>query len=271
MSLLHRGLASLFAVLLDPAAALGPLGGLAVISAVSGIVLLFAFRWTSDPRAIRTARGRVQAHLLAVRLYRDDLGVVFRSQLRLLAALGSYMGQMMLPFVALLVPFGLLFAHLDARYASRALHPGERALVKAVAAGAALDGWKLEAGDGVVVESAPVRIPSRREIVWRVRAKAPGSQELTLVWGETRVAKEIRVADEDVGVSRVRGGPDLSSLFTAAAEDPIDASSGIASIEVTYPPLPLVAFGVELHWIVVFVVVSAAVAFGLRKRAGVEF
>ena len=60
MSVFHQISAGFFGRLLDPAAVLGPLGGLVAISAVSGILLLFAFRFTSRPKAIRSARRRVR-------------------------------------------------------------------------------------------------------------------------------------------------------------------------------------------------------------------
>ena len=42
-------------------------------------------------------------------------------------------------------------------------------------------------------------------------------------------------------------------------------------IEVRYPSLEIDAFGWKMPWIVVFLLVSSAVALLLRRRAGVEF
>jgi predicted secreted protein len=271
MSALHGGLARFFSLLLDPVGRLTPVVGLTLISAVSGVIALLAFRVASDPAAVRAARQRAQAHLLAVRLYRDDLRVVMRSQRSLLGALAAYFGNMLLPFLALLLPFGLLFAHLEARYGARALHPGERTLVTVSAAPATLDQWRLEGNDGLVVDSAPVRIPARGEIVWRVRATASGRHQIALVAGDRRIEAEALVTGEDRGAAPGRSIPTLSSLFLAPTEPQIPAGLGISSIEIGYPPLQLAVFGWRLHWIVIFLVVSAAAALLLRKRAGVEF
>ncbi|MGH7900045.1 MAG: hypothetical protein ACREQQ_18970 [Candidatus Binatia bacterium] len=267
----HRSLGLFFGLLIDPLDGLGPLVGLLVISAVTGIALLFAFRWTSNPAAIRTARRHAQAHLLAVRIYREDLVVVLASQVRFLAALGRYMGRMLQPFLVLLVPFALLFAHLDARYGRRALQPGERALVKVFAERATLDQWRLESADGVEVETPPVRIPSRSEITWRIRAGSLGPSELLLVAGERRVVKQVRVASSTTGASPRRMAPSFASLFLAPSESPIEDGAGVDEIEVVYPPLAFQVFRWQTDWIVVFLVVSAAVAIALRRRAGVEF
>jgi hypothetical protein len=272
MATFHVVLAELFAFLLDPFARLRPLLGLTLISALSGVVIVVAFRFTSRPEAIRTARRRVQAHLLAVRLYRDDLRVVFRSQLSLLGRLTVYLGNMLLPFVALLVPFGLLFGHLDARYDRRALHPGEEALVTAVVTPATIDQWRLTTGDGgIVVDSRPVRIPERGEITWRVRAVETGRHELFLIDGQRKVPKQALVDTAATGAAPQRSVATLASLFLAPTESPIPAAAGVRSVDIDYPPLPLVALGWHLNWILVFLVVSAAAALLLRKRVGAEF
>jgi len=272
MSTVHGALARVFSALLDPLAALPPLLGLTFISAISGVLVLFAFRLTSNPVAVRLARQRAQAHLLAIRLYRDDLTVVVRSQRDLVGALATYVGRMLIPFVVLLLPFGLLFAHLDARYATRALHPGERAIVKVIVAPGAVDTWRLEsAATGIAVESPPVRIPTRGEIAWRINGLAPGCHSLTLVGGHARADKTACVASGDTGAAPQRASASVASLFTAPTEPAIEPAAGITRIEVGYPPLPLRVRGWQLNWLIVFLIVSAAVALLLRRPFGVEF
>lgn len=271
MAPLHRLLAGCAAAGLDPFVALGPIAGLTLVSALSGAVLLIAFRFTSRPAAIREAKRRIQAHLLAVRIYRDDLGVVFRAQASLFGALAAYIGNMLVPFLVILLPFALLFAHLDARWSSRALHPGEKVVVKAIIEDGNLQLWKLEGSEGVAVDSPPVRIPSRREIAWRIRGIRAGTYRLSLVGPAGRVDKQVVVASREVGAVRRRSTPGFVSLFLAPAESPMDPAVGVRSIEVEYSPRTLTVLGWHTHWVVVFLVVSTVVALALRKRAGVEF
>lgn len=271
MGALHHVVAGVFAALLDPFDRLPPVIGLTLISAVSGLLLLLGFRVASRPAAIATAKRQVQGHLLAVRLYRNDLTVVFRAQRSLLHALAVYLGHMVLPFLVLLVPFAILFAHLDARYGTRALHPGERTIVKAILAPETPAGWRLEGAAGIAVDSVPVRIRARDEIDWRIRATAPGRYEIALVNGERRVEKEVRVTAEETGAAPLRSLPSLAALFVAPTEAPIDPGGDLERVEIVYPPLQLSVLGWHAHWIVIFLIASAAVALLLRKRAGVEF
>jgi hypothetical protein len=270
MAMVHRLLAGAFALLLDPLARFPPLVGLTMVSAVAGVVVLAGMRLASNPRAIRAAKQKVQAHLLATRLYRHELVTVWRSLGALLLALGTYLAQMLRPFIVLLIPFALLFAHLDGRYASRPLQPGERTIVKAVAAAGTPDQWRLEAPPGVKLDSVGVRLPARREIDWRVRAEKPGAYNVTLVAGNERVQKMLQVGGM-TGASERRAQATLAALFDAPVEPSIATGSNVAEMEIGYPPQRYPVLGWRLHWVVVFLIVSAVVALLLHRRAGVEF
>jgi hypothetical protein len=267
MTSVHSALRRLFALLLDPLAPLGPAWSLIIVSALSGVVLLYAFRWTSNPPAIAAARKRAQAHLLAVRLYRHDLPVVFRSQAQFLSALGAYLARMIVPFLAVALPFSVLFAHLDARYAYRAAHPGEATVITATADD--VGGWRLEAPEGVRVEAGPVRMRQRRQISWRVRPLREGRFDLAVAGGGRRIEKGLAVSRGDVGAPPRRMSAGLEALFAAPAEPAIEAAAGVTEIEVEYPSLGVT--GLDLHWLVVFLVVSTVAALALKRRAGVEF
>ena len=61
--------------------------GLTVISAVTGLVTLIAFRHASNQKAIARVKDDIKANLLALKLYKDELRVTFLSQARLLWAI----------------------------------------------------------------------------------------------------------------------------------------------------------------------------------------
>ena len=57
-----------------------------VVSIVIGFLMVIVFGYTSDQKAIKHAKDQLKAHLLAVRLFQDQLGVVIRSYGGILAA-----------------------------------------------------------------------------------------------------------------------------------------------------------------------------------------
>ena len=49
-----------------------------VVAAVTGVLLLAVFKYTSDQRAIESVRNDINAHLLALKLFKDSARVSLR-------------------------------------------------------------------------------------------------------------------------------------------------------------------------------------------------
>ena len=56
-----------------------------LLSLITGLLMVLIFRYTSDQNAIRQAKDRLKAHLLAVRLFQDQLPVVLSSYRKIIA------------------------------------------------------------------------------------------------------------------------------------------------------------------------------------------
>src|SRR5580765_2564469 len=61
-----------------------------VISVVIGLLMVIVFRYTSDQKAIHVAKEQLKAHLLAVRLFQDQLSAVLREYGRILRGTARY-------------------------------------------------------------------------------------------------------------------------------------------------------------------------------------
>ena len=66
----------------------------------------------------------MQAHLLEMKLYQDEPGLLFRAQGNLLLNNFRYLGHMLRPALYLALPMVVLFAHFDSVYGQRALRVG---------------------------------------------------------------------------------------------------------------------------------------------------
>src|SRR5260370_18015994 len=69
--------------------------------------------YTSNQKAIGIAKDQLQAHLLAVRLYRDQIPVVMGSYGKILRGAGRYLGLAFKPLLYCIVPITLLMLHMD--------------------------------------------------------------------------------------------------------------------------------------------------------------
>jgi hypothetical protein len=65
--------------LLAPFAAWPPIVGLTMVSLLAAVILLIAFKWTSNQRAIADAKRQVHAGLFELRLFQDDPRLMARA------------------------------------------------------------------------------------------------------------------------------------------------------------------------------------------------
>jgi hypothetical protein len=169
----------------------------------------------------------------------------------------------------MILPIGLLVAHLEFRYGYSGLTPGEPALVKVLlrdgAAATSAGGATLEAPPHVTVLTPAVWFPSSNEIVWQIRPDAPGEYELSARVGGETFGKSIQVSDAVVRRSPVRVTQGLVSQLMYPAERPIPQGAAVTSISVRYAPGSVRVFGWELNWLLVFFVVSTIFALLLKK------
>lgn len=271
MTLFNLALTRVFDLLLAPFRGLDPLWGLAAVSLVAGVLLLWLFGKTSDQARIRDVRDRIRGNLIGIRLFGDDLGILFRLQLRIFRQTLTYLRHASVPMVVLLVPVLLILVQLNLRFAARPLEPGESAvLTLRLRQGSALaPDVALETPAGVVVETPGVRIPSLDEVSWRVRAERPGRHELTLRAGGASVTKDLVAGGAWSSVSTLRTAGFIDALLNPG-EPRIDGAGPIASVELAYPPLALSLFGFGVDWLLFFFVASLLSGLAFRRLLGVE-
>ncbi len=257
-------------------AAIAPLPtwlGITLVSAILGVVMLFAFRHLSNQTAIARAKDDIKASLLAMKLFRDDLRVVFLSQLRLLAATVRLQRYVLAPVLWSLLPMLFILAQMGLRYQWRPLHVGERAILKLRAApdASGLEGLTLAPHEGVEVEVGPV--PGGGEWVWRIRALTAGRHTLrilTTVPDPVEISKEIVVGDSLTRVSAMRPGSHWLDRLFHPVEAPFAKNSVVRNIEIMYPSVQSYVSGAD-YWVVFFFIVSMITALVLAPVFRVKF
>src|SRR5689334_6853136 len=163
----------LLARLLAPFASFPPLVGLTLVSLISAVLLLIAFKWTSNQRAIAEAKRQVVAGLFELRLFQDDPWLMARAAAGLFAQQGRYLRYAIVPMLWVSIPLSILLAHLQLYYGYQPLRPGQTAVVvvrttEATSASAPPPAFSLIAPAGLRVETPNVWAPSRREAAWRI-------------------------------------------------------------------------------------------------------
>jgi uncharacterized membrane protein (DUF106 family) len=269
MSIVNAVLRALVDGLLFPFRGLPPIVGLSFVSLLTSILLLIVFKKTSNQKALEGVKRKIHACLFEIRLFNDDFRSILRAQLEILRHNLTYLRYSTVPMIWTLPPLVLLIAQLQFHYGYESLRVGEPAVVKATlrtADSGAKPAIRLEApGPGLEVKEPAAWIPSLREMAWRIEPLAPGEYELRLANGSESVTKSVRVMARSDSVvrrspRRVRGF--LDELLYPA-EPPLPAGA-FETIAVTYREASVDVFGIELHWMIVYFVLSIAFAFLLR-------
>ncbi|MGH9339929.1 MAG: hypothetical protein ACRD1R_10180 [Acidobacteriota bacterium] len=269
--ILNTILSTLFDLLFRPFRGFDPVWALVFVSLLTGILMVWVFGKVSNQEGIRQKKNKIRGNLLGVRLYQHDVAVVLRLQRRIFRDTLSYMGYSLAPMLALIIPLLLIIAQLNLYFSARPFQAGEQALVKARFDGIALmtQPISLKSSGGVTVETPPVRIDSQSEVAWRVRAQEAGHHRLAVQVGETTVDKGFYV-EEGWGPAPGLRTSSALDLLLYPGEAPLDPDQNLKSIEVSYRPLPLAIWGWEIHWLVLFFVLSMIFAFAFKGVFGVE-
>lgn len=270
---LNAAMGAIFGALVWPFRALDPVLALLAVSLVSGVLALWVFGKVSNQAAIRTVRDRIRGNVIGVRLFGDELPILFKLQGKILWDTAIYMRYALFPTLVLMVPFLLILAQSNLWFSVRPLRPGETTVVK-VRLAEGIDpatAVSLDVPEGVVVETGGVRAPELRESAWRIRATEPGRYELKIRAGSESVTKSLAVGGEWDAVSPLRTGEGAIPLLLYPGEKPIPTASPVSAVEVAYPELPLTVFGFGLHWLVILFAGVIVFAFAFRGLLGVEF
>jgi hypothetical protein len=237
-----------------------------LIAAVTGIVLLVIFKYTSNQRAIQRVRNRIDANLLALKLFKESSRVTIEAQGRLLAGAGKLFALALVPTAVMIVPVTLILGQLSLWYQQRPLEVGEEAVITLALAGdadAAFPDLKLEPTDAIETTLGPVRVLSKREVCWNIKAKDRGYHPLVFHVGDAAVTKELAVGEGFMRVSARRPGWDWADVLLYPAESPFTPDSPVRSIDVSYPARRSWTSGTD-RWVIYWFVVSLVAAFCLR-------
>ncbi len=256
-----------------------PFGGSAawavtVLSALAGVGLLALFKVTTPQTRLRDVRARLFGHVYELGLFQESLVVMLRIQRDLAAANLRSLVLTLPALAAMIVPLALVLPQFEARFAHRPLRPGEAVVVTATLApghAALLDGLRLTGGDGVAVETLPVRDRQAATAQWRVRVRTPGRHDLTVhADGDLSWTKRLEAGGglPALATRRERGGP--RAWLLSPAEPPLPRDAALASLALDLPTRETRYAGARLSWLAAFCLFSLAAGLAARPLLRVE-
>lgn len=246
---------------------------LTLIAIVTGILMLWVFKHTSNQRAIRGTRNQIKANLLALSLFKDSLAVSLRAQGRILLHAARLLALSLGPMLVMALPMTLLLSQLSLWYQARPLRVGEDAIVTASVAEGDIDYMattRMLASAGYEVDAGPVRIDGKLVTTasWRIVARQSGLHAIAIECDQQTYTKELAVGDGFLPVSLTRPSKwNLTAVLLNPREPPL--SGNIYAIEINYPDRPGGMSGTD-WWLWSWFGISLAAAFAVRPLLGVD-
>lgn len=267
---------NIFGVLFYPFRSLNPWFAMTFISLLTAVLMLIVFRLTSNQEGISRVKNLIKAHLLEIRLFKDNMSASFRAQGNILRLNLKYIGYTLKPLLVMIVPLVLILIQLNLWFGHSALKPGDQTILKVKLSQGVnpLDTeLKVRPSSSFSIESPPLRIEENREINWRLRAAGDkGHHTLTLTSGDIQVSKSIAVDLESLHkISTVRTGKKFFDQLFNPGEPPLPENAPISSIEIGYSEKKFSLFGWKIGsflgvpgWLWVYFILSVIFAFALK-------
>jgi hypothetical protein len=241
------------------------------ISIVIGLVMVIVFRNTSDQKAIHAAKDRLKAHLLALRLFQDQIPVVLRSYGRIVLATARYLRLAFKPLLFVILPLTFLIVQLDRYLGWMPVEAGRPFLIKVRMDNLnSLNEALLQLPGGLSTMAPAVHVPSAREIAWRVVAEKPREYLVNVQASDQTLSKRVVVGAGLPRLSPVRLRGKFWVRIFVSGEPALPLNGPVESIAVQYPERDIAFAGFEWNWIWLFFVLSLAAGFLFKSILGIE-
>ncbi|MCA9215093.1 MAG: hypothetical protein KDB27_18625 [Planctomycetales bacterium] len=237
-----------------------------LVGAVTGVLMLIAFKYTSHQSAIKTTRDHIKANLIALSLFKDDVRVGLRAQGRILANAGKLLLLSLVPMLVMTIPMVLVLGQLALWYQARPLRVGEEAVMTvqlAPTAEHAVANISLQADEAIDLSIGPVRVPAKQMVCWNITPKQQGLHEVSVNVGDQQFTKQLAVSDGFMATSLKRPARQWTEMLLHPLEPAFVADSPVQSIEISFPDRESWTAGTD-YWIIYWFAVSMIAAFAVK-------
>ena len=263
-----------FEFLFYPFRSLSPWVGMILISFLTGIFMLIVFRYTSNQEGIKQVKNKIKAHLLEIRLFKDNFVLSLKAQGNILRYNLKYISYSFKPMLIMIIPLILILSQLNLWFGYQSLEPGEQAILKVKLKNEYNPlnlKIKVESSPGFLITSPPLRIEEEREVNWRLQAKKKGLYNLVLKINSHEYIKRVDISQNSLSkISPIKVNKNFLAELLYPGEKPLPSDSPLKSIEITYDSKNMNLFGWHIHWLIVYFVLSIIFGFGLKGFLKVE-
>ena len=255
---------------LQPSVLASPLAIVVALSLLVGLLMVLLFGYTSDQKAIGIAKDQLKAHLLAVRLYRDQIPVVVGSYGKILGGTGRYLKLAFKPLLYVIIPITLLIVQADRYLGAMPVPVNTPFLLMVRASGGDANDVALEVPPEIAITAPPVHVAAENDIVWRLVGSKEGKYLVKVTASGQSAEKSVCIGSGLPRISTVRMRDHFWERIFTSAEPALPRNGPIESISIDYPEREIEIAGYGMNWIWLFFILSMVAGFIFKELLGIQ-
>lgn len=278
-------LTKLFDIILYPFSFISPFWGILFLSILMSFVVLYIYKWISSPRAVKSAKDKIKADILAIRIYKDLWRVIAGSFFKSLGHTFHYFGLNLLPLLIIIPILFPAFVQMDIRYGMKPFQVGDEIIIKAAFSQDPNDlDVELLASDNFKPKMNPVFINAYRvyeesgekkypikEVNWKVKATREGTAKIRIKVRDKVYEKQLVIGDFRGATSNKKMNKSSLEHFIYPAEKLLSNPGELVNIYIQYPGSEVTFAGLTTHWLVFNIILVVIIVLALKNRFGIEF
>lgn len=279
MTLINQIINSIFDILLFPFQSMNQFWGIFFISILSGLLLIYIFKITSNQKAIKRVKNRIKSHIFEIRLFDLNPSRLFGVLFKILGQNLKYISYSAVPLLFMIIPVILILVQLNFRYGLRAHYPGEKTLLKIYLA---QDTDILSIHPAIdtkgqaVVDAGPFRNLAGNYIAYQLKVTEPGNDWIDIELNQGNDSYKIRklfnnLPDKRRYSDKKPSGKALDVILYPFEKPVKKTDSGIVKeITMSYNENRISVLGIKMHYIIFFFIFSLAGGFLFKGAVGAE-
>ena len=281
MNFLLHYLNLIFDIFLWPFSSMPEYIDIFVLSLISAVIFLYIFKKTSNQEKIKLYKQRIYGHILQIVIYKDQLGVIFKSIFHILKNNVIYLGYMLPPLLFMVIPLWLFSTQINNRVGYSPLDKNQTFILrinldKNITSynNQSLEHVHVSTSDGITIDSDPLRIFSEGSILLRAKVTNTDSENyIRLYLDNSKEVLEKKIVTSDNkkhGFASEKSKFQFLKSLTVNAETFIPDHSPFKSVIVSYQrqTLPLVWWNMDP--LIIYLVLVLILAFLLKPLVRVN-
>jgi len=216
-----------------------------IISAISALIFLVIFKKTSNQERIRHYKNKIFAHILEIRLYKDQPILTIRIIFNILKYNLIYLRYSLVPILIILPLVLMISVQLNNRYGYLPIKKGDSFIIQAeidktsmIGIGNTLAKIQCDTSKGILIETPSMVIESEASIFWRAKVinstDNPQFCQISISGKKDTVRKTIYTTFSKRRFSPERTKWHLKNFLLSNAEDFISKTSTFEAVSVDY-------------------------------------